>query len=1018
MMFLHKTAAALLLFSVIFLLEAGGSLATAQDQAKYGLRHYTDEDGLPQNSVRSICRDAEGFIWMATENGLTRFDGSNFFVYNTENTNISSNRFIMIGDGKEEKGLYAYNLNYEHVRISGGTAWRDTSGSIYREDPRRFLEARKLDRLKNEVGEESILKPVTPRSFYLVTKGQLSFYRGNRLVYTVPALQYGKSAWRLFLIDGVLHYCAPDDRLAVFDERGRLQQLRWSGDILGGRGGAGPVPVDGTFENANGPVLFRVGHSLYAAGRRSDGVLDTRLLISDFDFAKNDIASACYDTATGNVFLGSRSNGLYVFGRKQFQTLTVSDEEWVNSFYAQTAVDSHSVAVPQGYLLRPGQPLRFWAGRYFPAYNPYTILADREGYIWRTFQSEISRYAPGGRLSGSWQIPGAVIIFYEGPDGKMWIATRDGQLHYLGPGREKLLRYPVKVPGVSYLLQDSGQYLWAGAWNGLYRVRVADGHIDTVHGLKGQYVRSLYSDRPGRLWVTTYESGLYLYREEGLVHFPLDNDRFMSAAHCIVEDRKGYFWITTNKGLFQASKEDLLAYADHRREDVFYLYYSKNSGFNTNEFNGGGQPGGLLLADGHIILPTLKGLVWFNSDDFRTEFPDKKIFVDRAELNGRRVGTTGPFVLRQYADRLSLWVSVPYFGDQRNIILYYSLSGESRTPAFVRVPSSGVITLQNLSPGRYTLRIRKTNGFGKDNYTEKTVLVEVPHYWYQTPWFYAGMGIVVALLVYLFIRARTGFLRNRNRVLEIVIRKRTLKLEQALRSLEASRETLAKQTFVQERLIAAISHDIRTPLKYLSYFNRKIYELLSQQTTDATLLEMSKSAAESSGRMQHYLSNLLQYMKTSTEKGTVRSDFFSLHMLVQEHIEMLVDMAVGNKTTVVNQVPGDLQLYTNRQILAVILHNIIDNAVKITVEGRIEVSALQTEGTVDIVVSDNGGGISAELQEWVNGTDAQKPAPNSGMGLFIIRELSGMIGARLHIVSDNRSYTEVHVVLPRQLPGG
>src|SRR6185295_3125727 len=112
-----------------------------------------------------------------------------------------------------------------------------------------------------------------------------------------------------------------------------------------------------------------------------------------------------------------------------------------------------------------------------------------------------------------------------------------------------------------------------------------------------------------------------------------DRAGYLSVSHCIVEDSLGFFWISTNRGLFQVSKKDLLNYAQGNQQQVFYLYHDKEEGFYTNEFNGGCQPCAVKLANGYISLPSLNGIVWFAPAALNTILPDKNIFIDKIEID-------------------------------------------------------------------------------------------------------------------------------------------------------------------------------------------------------------------------------------------------------------------------------------------------------------------------------------------------------------------------------------------------
>ena len=116
---------------VLVILCLGSIAAQAQKYLdNYAVSHYTDENGLPQNSVKSIAADKNGFIWLATENGLVRFDGQRFYTFDKSNSSLLSPRFYSLlpdlsGDANR---IYAIGDNMEDIlRIDGPNALDDSA---------------------------------------------------------------------------------------------------------------------------------------------------------------------------------------------------------------------------------------------------------------------------------------------------------------------------------------------------------------------------------------------------------------------------------------------------------------------------------------------------------------------------------------------------------------------------------------------------------------------------------------------------------------------------------------------------------------------------------------------------------------------------------------------------------------------------------------------------------------------------------------------------------------------------
>jgi len=167
-----------LLFSCV--ITASGQQQGDGEQ-KFSISHYTEDNGLPQNTVKNISSDSEGFLWIVTETGLVRFDGHNFFVFNKSNLPVSNNRFSMLqpdisGTGGRRK-IYAIAENYEFVKIESGKAEPDSvyfKKNISKIPFMRDTDASKI--LSN--GAPNYLKDLgDPENFIIATSsGQGNFY--------------------------------------------------------------------------------------------------------------------------------------------------------------------------------------------------------------------------------------------------------------------------------------------------------------------------------------------------------------------------------------------------------------------------------------------------------------------------------------------------------------------------------------------------------------------------------------------------------------------------------------------------------------------------------------------------------------------------------------------------------------------------------------------------------------------------------------------------------------------------
>ncbi|WP_188315940.1 sensor histidine kinase [Chitinophaga agrisoli] len=906
------------------------------DTAHYTQQRYTDENGLPQNTVRAIAPDKAGFLWLATEDGLVRFDGgSRFRHFNKSDLGISSSGVSYIYANAAHSKLFAVTDGRQVIGIDNGNAGllSDTIAAaalfgrpLKNASQRAYMITGLPDLRMNHTVIKRCLLPVKPHAAFLITSDSVYYQEGQRPLY---GLSFPHNNFqRFFVLGGQLYYMMPSGQIQGF-YREEVKAMTLTGDILqhAARNGARAMAL--YWNPAAEEVFIYLEQACYILERLPDGRLNTRLVVRDVDFERNQIISVYYDAVHARVFLGSLSNGLYVFTRRQF-----------------SVAGSGSVA-------------------------------DSGSYTWDKDQQALCKFNSRGRLLRKWKCRAS-------------------------------------ISDISHMQLETPDRLWVGTDNGLYCLELSSGRIDTVRGLEGVPIRSVSISFPGRVWITTYDDGIFLYRNNRLTAFPLDRQKCLLSSHYIIEDNRGYCWIATNKGLFQAAQGDLLAYADKRQRYIYYYRYAKERGFQGNEFNGSCQPYTLQRDSSNISLPSLDGLVCFSPAKVTPELPGKAMFIDQASLNGKPVAYRDTLLLPHAFQQLKLHVSVPYFGDPYNLQLTYTLSEGEEDTLWLPLGSDHSLSFSTLASGSHRLRIRMINGFGKNNYTEKVVLFMVRQAYYETTWFHLLIALMLVAGTALYTRLRTYRIQQQKQALESKVFARTGQLESALASLTLSEKKLRRQARIQERLIASITHDIKTPMKYLMMLSANMSWKENEQPAPEMMARSAKAIYDASYRMYYLIENLIRYIKTHVKNGSAVMEEIDLQELVEEKIDIFNSIAAAQSTTIINKVQPDLPCYTNFQLLAVVIHNLLDNAVKNTRDGTIEVYASVYGGKITIYIEDSGTGLPPELLDWIRRHDAgnskQEEAVSpvqSGMGLVIVMELLDMVNGRL--IAENKPYAGARI---------
>ncbi|KAA2245735.1 hypothetical protein F0L74_07220 [Chitinophaga agrisoli] len=994
--------------------------ANAQDP--YTINHFTDQDGLPQNSVKAIAPDENGFLWLATENGLARFDGSRFLTFNSGNLSIQNSRIYYMCPSPGGNSVMARTIRNEVLLVRNG-------GIVVQPRPDHDFDYMSFKDVSDEYPitglpnyyiyqskSMHLLVPVGPRVYFKITADTIRLIADNKERYRIthPHLDAG----HLFTLGARLCYMEKNGEFFLLDKEG-AHTLRLTGDVLQQPRGSTAAQERVLYWNfAAGQVFVVIHNTCYRLQLSGTDTLHSSLVLQQFDFHRNGIHTLYHDSAHRRVFLGSVTKGLYVYSPKQFMSFKASgDEDEV--YYAQAPFGKNGVVTPQGIAFdTTGKSRLLPLLSKLSEGDKYSMTRDQNGNYWYKHFTKVYGFNSDLTVKRcEFTLTTAVNQLYIDNQGRLWVGTWNGGLYTLQTNdpHPQLQLYTNRIKDISYMaLDNQQQVLWTGTGNGLFRMDLASRRIDTIRYFNNRYVRSLLITAPDEVWVTTYSSGVYLYKNNHLVQLPLDQKKYIITAHCVVKDELGFLWITTNKGLFQCSYRDAVAYATGTHPNLYYLYYGKEQGFYTNEFNGGCQPCALKLQNGSISLPSLDGLVYFDPAKIRTELPDKQIFIDQVELDARVVSIDSARTLPHNFHHLRFSISTPYFGDPNNLHLYYSMTreGEEEPALWLQVTDNRMIEFSSMPSGQYTLRIRKPNGFGPGNMSEMIFVINVAKAFHETLWFRVLTGVLFFVIAFAISWLRVMRVQRKNRMLELRVQERTSELKETLETLQGSEQQLRRQAFIQQRLITAISHDLRTPLKHIMHVLSKGY----RQQGDIEKEERS-IIYESLYGMYHLVENLIQYMKSQFIEDDSFLEMTDLKGLLEEKADIFRPVSQSKEVTIENlTAPGAMAL-VNRQLLAIVVHNLLDNAVKYTRRGSIQLNAWCTAEKIHIRFKDTGIGMPPAISGWINQYEMGasvldgKPASYNGIGLLMVMELLQLINGSITLDANSNEGATVHITL-------
>ncbi len=983
--------------------------SSAQIPLSYSIKHYTDANGLPQNSIKSIAKDDVGYVWLATENGLSRFDGSNFMHFDKAYSNTRSNRVFSFRRDLTTQNLYAQYEYHELISISRGHISSSPTpfSSLYPGVNPQFM-TQEFPLLNPEYGKLHI--KLDSISYYQVTSDSIYFHNTTLAPIRTSKL---KEEFNFFVSDSQFFQYNSNQGLTLF-KNGKPKSVVIKGDLKTPEGRQ-PEIIKIYWNGATDQTFFLVNESLYLV-KYENGYLNTEFLIKGFDFDQQKIRTIYYDTTARQLFMGSLTNGLFVLQLHQFNPKK-STSGLKNSFkYALHPYGDNAVLFADGDLIdKNGKVTRF---PLLPSYSTnFAMAIDDLQNIWVVKNTSVYKLSPkGDKLLQYFDLKEETSCLYIDNQNSLWIGTFDG-IYALDLNKHNVLPVRVLKADRVSVLRKQGNSLWIGTHGGLFKYNLEEKKLQRLPKMNKMHIRDIYIpeshstnnetespkignafNRNNQVWICTYGDGVYLYANKQLTKMPIDKRGYLNTAHCILEDKNGFFWISTNKGLFQVARNDLYDYSTGKIAKVYYQYYNESYGFNSNEFNGGCQPCGAKLTNGTFIYPSLVGSVLFNPTKFKVNLPDKPIYIDRIFRDNEHIRLADTIHIDQNLSRLNIWVSSPYFGDPDNMSLEYKLASNDNWASLDR---TSMITFSTLSAGKHELLIRKQSGFG-DNTIVKKLSIIVEPYFYQTWWFSGLLILYVIGLIAFFFKRRTQMILKKNERLEHLVNKRTEDLEKYIVDLEESQYLLNQQTTFQKKLLGAITHDLKSPLKYMMIMGKKLYQ---NEATNSVVKDHLRTIYVSANSMFHFTENLLNYSKLFLTEKTSKDDYISLNRLVSEKISIFAEIARYNGTLIHNNIPDTITIYTNRVMLTVIIHNILDNAIKFCPNGQVTFDAKSTEKHINFWIQDTGFGMPSSILSWLNGEKDKDII--DGLGLKMVKEFASKMNLQLEVNSNTKEGTMI-----------
>jgi len=786
--------------------------AAAQDKplTAYFRETWTTRQGLPHNQVNAIAQTPDGYLWLATWEGLVRYNGLEFHAFDRSNTPALKDNGVRSVRAAPD-GAVVIGTSRGGVTVKRGDQWRTWM-------------------VKDGLAQEEIMDALLDRKgrLWVATENAgIDLVDGARIRHfdTRNGLRSEVTYGLLLDRDGSVWASTAGGLVHFADDRPH---------VYGASSGLPAAPVFRVFQDAGGRILVGTERGLY----RRDGerfVLVSPLLPDD------GVPSLAQDAA-GNLWVGTVNNGVLRLGKSGVEKFT-SLRGLPNNRVAALLVDREGsvwAGTNAGLLRLSDAPFSTYNGDQGLSDDYVRAVAEaRDGTLWIGTSRGLNRWR-NGRLDASYTAADgltsdSVLSLLEDRDGSLLVGSYTAGLLRWRDGR-LVARYDNAhgMPGsnqVRALAQQADGTLWIGTTRGLVRMR--DGafeHFGVAAGLPREFIISLHLARDGSLWVGTAngaarivdgrvqvvdmrgmngaqdvfdfeedadgtlwfatDRGLLRYRQGRLQALGLAQGLPVDTLFAVVDDGVGNLWLTSNRGVMRVARVEAEAVLDGRRQALELDRFGEADGLASNQCNGGSGPAALRDRSGRIWVATAGGAAVVDPRALRAykrRLP--RVVIEQASANDVVVPLQDVLKLPAGTRKLefhyaSLSFQTPRFVRYRNRM-------EGLDGRWIERGNQRVAQYTNLGPGKYRFAVNASapglgQGWSQD---VTTVDIEIEPLPWQRGWFLPLLALLGGVLVVALYRWRVGHIRQRARKLEAVVEARTSDLrDQTERLRESDRE--------------------------------------------------------------------------------------------------------------------------------------------------------------------------------------------------------------------------------------
>lgn len=1027
----------LLLFLGLILQVLALTASTSSIFKNLGLK-----EGLSNGFVNDMIIDGQGFIWAATESGLTQIAGTKCTIFKNNNSNIDNDGIVGLYYNKESNSIWILFKN-GHIDVfdcktqqfihftqkipkksvadikgaaDGGIwiAYYDGTIQHYTPKNQKFstISNKRLPNIKNGI-----------RS--ITDDGNDHLYIGLRIE--------GLYVYNLRTQKTKYFRHNPNDPQSLPGDNVRSICIDHAKNIwVGTNLGLGLLdPFTGKFKVfkhiANNPASL-AGDNIHQIIEMNDRTLWIAsdiggISVLDLNLYKNPLTEELKFSQITKENSGLSSNNNRRIIQDSFGNIWIANYSMGIDFIAKSAASINTLQ----YM---GKALEEVTGLY----------CDHQGNLWIGQDNLMSLYQ-NGKLMQTWNFSSylsnsssSIYVFEEDKKGNIWCGTSDNGVLKFNPHTHSFTRinYAQNLD-VHALCENAQGKMWVGTEAGIFSVENdkinKEQELNRQMGKNPTIIYSIKEDNYGQIWIGTLDRGVFVFSKQMklIVHLTEKNLLATNTINHIIKDADGGIWMATMRGLayvqnplqpgaiknynerYGIKDSHIRAISQDKQGNIWvsmfsgiaclnihkqrFYNYDYESGIPTSNFV---EASAVTTPDGTIYFGSPGGICFFNPQ----QLTEPKAVSPIQIINCERVGKLSD----QFASRLispnkegiiclshddntfKINFTIKDFSQEGNVEYSYMMKGLD--DQWYETEGDNEVTFRNLKPGDYTfiIRAKLKNQDWEDASTAEMKVVVNPPLW-LTWWAKLCYVLLIMGILGYFFRSYQKQLLLRNSLVQ------------------EKWESKQRQQVNEERLrfFTNITHELRTPLTLIL---GPLEDLMEDKEIAERVHHKIGCIHASAERLLNLINDILEFRKTQTQNRKLTVAKANLGAFVREIGVRFKDLNQNSRLNIrLNIQTGVPELYFDSEVINTVINNLMSNAIKYTPEGSITLSLTMPENnTVAIAVEDTGYGIDKDALPHICDRYYQEngnhQASGTGIGLALVKSLATLHQAELTVESE------------------